>query len=139
MTCPPGDPAMFAKLISKHRATPSETQALMAGGCLTYDPEEQCEAWATYIQQLASPLQAPHFDNDYHNQVMRDIAWIETLCENGPLAPHPISQLEVKKAIIGLKQGKAPGLDLIAPEHVRHAIDALTPSLTELFNLTRTT
>ena len=80
MTCPPGDPAVFAKLISKHRATPSETQALMVDGCLTYDPEDQCEAWATYIQQLASPLQAPHFDNDYHNQVMRDIAWIETLC-----------------------------------------------------------
>ena len=54
-------------------------------------------------------------------------------------APHPISQLEVKKAIIGLKQGKAPGLDLIAPEQVRHAVDALTPSLTELFNLIRTT
>ncbi len=111
----------------------------MVDGCLNHDPEEQCEAWATYIQQLASPLQAPHFDEDYHNQVMRDIAWIEKLCENGPLAPQPISQCEVKRAIIGLKLGKAPGLDLIAPEHVRHAVDALAPHLTDLFNLIRTT
>ncbi len=119
-------------------ATPAQTQALMVDGSLIYDPEDQCEAWACYTEQLASPLQASHFDEEYHNRVLKDVKWIETLCENSLWASKPISQLEVKKSIIGLKLGKAAGLDSIAPEHVKHAVDALAPHLTALFNLIRT-
>ncbi len=139
MTCDPGDPALFAKLISKQRAAPAQTQALMIDGCLQHDPKEQCEGWANYIEKLATPLQAAHFDDEHHSRVSKDVDWIKILCRNGGFPSKPITRLEVKKAVLPLKLGKAAGIDNIAPEHIKHAADALTPTLTDLFNLIRST
>ncbi len=137
MQCEPGNPAVFAKLINKQKAPSAQTQALMVNGILEYDSAVQCDAWANYIEKLATPLQADHFDEDYHNLVIRDLEWIKLLCEKSTWSSNPISELEVRQAIHWLQSGKAAGIDDISPEHVKFAADAVTPYLTELFNKMR--
>ncbi len=137
MDCEPGNPAVFAKLINRQKSPNSQTQALMVNGMLEYDSVTQCEAWADYIERLATPLQAEHFDDDYHRLVTRDVEWIKLLCENSAWSSKPITQLEVRQAIHRLRLGKAAGIDDISPEHMKYATDALTPYLTDLFNRMR--
>jgi exonuclease III len=85
------------------------------------------EEWTAHFSNLHSK---PHDDDHRLDQAIHQeesIPYFSSL-------DFPITELEVKKAIHGLKSKKAPGYDMIMGEMVKAGKETLTPCLTKLFN-----
>ena len=59
---------------------------------------------------------------------------IEDICSIQKEPIDPASEEDVKNAILNMKNGKAADYAGMTAEHLKHAVDEITPALTALIN-----
>lgn len=93
-------------------------------GRLLLTAEEQEQRWIEHFQET---LNQPEPESTFPDDLLAP-------ADDLPVDVGPISPLETKAAIAALKSGRAPGLDEISPEMLKHGGDVLIDELTVLLN-----
>jgi hypothetical protein len=134
-TASSGDVKLFHKLIRKQRqTTTSRITELCVNEAILTTPEEICEGFGTHFAGLAEPQDRPAFNSEYKQQVEFDSLVIRELCSTHPSKIRPASIEEIKAAIMKLNSNKAADNSGVTAEHLKHACDILTPTMTSIIN-----
>ena len=79
-----------------------------------------------------------HFKDVFNEEIEQDVTKNRVTDEANelriPELDDPITELEVGKAILKLKSGKASGLDQICSELLKSTVDIVSPALCDIFN-----
>ena len=105
---------------------------------LTRDPVVITETFRNFFENVYSPLESEHFDEEFKISVEHEISNIKARAEpilNCPeLSPNLTPEI-VLGHIRSLKNKKAPSFDMICNEHIKYGGHKLLTTITELFNL----
>ena len=120
---------LFYKLVNNQRSAPNKPPSIRVNDRLVTETPELLDAWADHFQELGLPL---HDDSDnYYQQVVQDIATINTLLQD---TPPTFSYDDVKEAIKKLNRNRAADPQRLMAEHLKFAPPSLISSLVDLFN-----
>ena len=106
---------------------------LYFGITLCKSENEILNGWHQHFERLEIPHDCPHFDQEYQKLVDLEFNEIVDICQYGNNFI-PITSQEVTKAIKPLNTGKSNDIFNIKSEHFIYAIEAVTPTLVNLFN-----
>jgi len=83
-------------------------------------PEESCNTWKDYFQDIFSPKKLDYFDNDFYEKIKRNVAYLKNSngAENITDIENEIKLKELQTQVKTLKHGKAPGNNFISSEHI---------------------
>ena len=124
------DPSKFSKLISNKKKTGCST--IYFKDELITDPEEGCNAWASYIEDLGTPANNSNWDQEYLACASECLTNIRSLYKNSSHG-FCISPDDLEKSIRNLKSGKAADPDGIRPEHMKIGAEAISEFLAKQF------
>ena len=103
-------------------------------GSIVHSLSDVLEVWRTHFSQLCTPKCDPSFDNQHFEEVNRKVDLWCTLNDKDMFLCNAFSSQEVVEAISKLNCGKAPGLDNITAEHLKHGGEVLPEIIAMLFN-----
>ena len=105
-------------------------------GKILTEPNELLIEWETYLEQLASPLDDPEFDDNFKATIEEELNEMTLMSKlnDDKFLSEPISQDEVVTAIKTLKSGKASGWDGVVSEHLHFCGGNTITVLTWLLN-----
>ncbi|XP_053393717.1 uncharacterized protein LOC128555455 [Mercenaria mercenaria] len=130
-----GDDKMFSKLVREQRSTSSTlTEILTINGQPIDSPEEITKAWANYFENLAKPLQDDNFNDEYLQRILEDNELIENICETNTNSTPLVTLKELKVAIHGLNNNKAPDVYGLTAEHIKKGDKAILFVLLDIIN-----
>ena len=125
-----GDRDTFYKLVKRQRGTGSKPLATIDFG----EDKDQLDGWATYFEDLATPVDNPKFDSGYKQS--RELMF-HLLQQQEATQPHVIETVDesvMVKHVKALKSRKAADLYGVTAEHLKYASDAIYPLLTSITN-----
>jgi endonuclease/exonuclease/phosphatase family metal-dependent hydrolase len=123
------------KLVKAQRSSKEQnTPELIMGEEILTTSDEIRDGWAKHFGNLAIPQNHDGFDNDYKREVEADLKVIEDLINSNSTEPLQVSVDQVQKAICSLNTNKAPDVDGISAEHIKHAGIIMTGALTQIIN-----
>jgi hypothetical protein len=97
-------------------------------------PEEQRELFAEYFEELATPKDAPNFNNQHLKDRERRFKLIKEISKSEEKKKIIVTIKEVKKAIQKLNSGKAADEYGITAEHVKFAGSEIYTLYQDVFN-----
>ena len=106
---------------------------LYVGSTLCKSENEILNGWHQHFERLAIQHDSPHFDQEHQKLVDLEFNEIVDICQYSNTFI-PITSQEVTKAIKSLNTGKSNDIFNIKSEHFIYAIEAVTPTLVNLFN-----
>ncbi len=91
-------------------------------GSLLVDETEIRNEWRNYFHGLFTPKECENYDNDHKTNIENEIQRMKTEeCEREPMILRDEYKVEdIEKLCKSIKLGKAPGWDLVDPEHWRY-------------------
>lgn len=129
MTAEKGDKRLFYKLIRRQRKTRGTACSVQFS-----DPTlDQADGWANYFQELATPLNLAHFNENHKLSIDLQLLLMQDL-ENNCSTADSIKHSTIRKHVSSLKAGKAADIYGITAEHIQLASPCLIDILTHLIN-----
>jgi hypothetical protein len=134
------DSKMFWKYITRKKFRPDNYHVIEVGTDKYISPDDQANMWKKHFHKLLNepPCETSLYDDEWKvyidNQVERISANSRT--DSGPdgINMDPFTCVEITKIVATLPNGKAPGVDLVSYEHIKHGGDMLILCITTLFN-----
>ena len=126
------DHTLLYQLIRRQRNDGQDNNVVVK---FKFDPEgrnNQVENWATYFEALATPKELPQFDKEHKTHMETKRILLQLQMPTGP--PPVLTTHDMRKHIDKLKNGKAPDLYGIAPDHIKNASPNITEALTNIAN-----
>lgn len=130
------DTVTFHKILGRQRKVPNSNAGsrLLSEDHLVSDPTAVRELWASYFENLGTPLANPSFDANHHRSVEVENSIIGMLLHREARTPlDPITPGEVLTATKKLNNRKAADLDGLAAEHIKLAAPLLAGPLSSIF------
>ena len=125
------DQKLFYRLVNKQRSQPSEnTDHINIDGKIYSEYDNIIEGF----ENLSKPKACPTFDEEHKTKIEFDNLVIESLCNNNPKPIQTVSEDQVRKVILALKNNKAADLSGLTAEHLKIAIDEVVSPITTLIN-----
>jgi hypothetical protein len=126
---------LMYKLIAKQRHTNSQLgSVLRVNGQLITDPDQVLEVWAEHYEQLGTPLQVPHFNDEYKKNVEYEVDTIQMVLSRLDMKSEPFTTEETINAIKKLNNNKASDSEGVSAEHLKHSITVVANPITSIFN-----
>ena len=108
-----------------------------ADGKVKHEIQEVLRVWKEHFQKVGTPKNDPKYDQEHFVRVNDFVEQKMALKDNDQFSEEEFGNEEVKKAIMKLNRGKAPGPDLVTAEHLIYGGDVIVSCLTKIFNLMR--
>lgn len=125
---------LFYKLIAKQRSSDTgRSTALTVDGRLITDPEELCEAWASYFKELGTPTSDPEYNDKFKERVEHDLSAIHRLFEGRQPRIQPVTEEETRRAIRKLNRRKAADPSGLRAEHLTESLETVASYLARLY------
>ena len=126
----------FWDLVNKAKKTQRSVCPIVCGKEVITEPDRIREKWKEYFQDLFSPKDEPHFDNDFKAHVEDTIEEMVLAAKNSEptIIKKTITTSEVEDCVKSLKNKKAPGFDHITSEHIKYGGQVLLSALCHLYN-----
>jgi hypothetical protein len=137
MTTSKDDLNLYNRLIRRQRQTNiGGAEHMMFDGQMVKG-EDLPQAWASYFETLATPVDNPQFGTDHCDSVLRqNMLALAVYNKNTPDAAEILTPEFVEGIINKLKVGKAPDIFGLSGEHLRFSHHDLYCILTHIFNST---
>ncbi|MEW8547096.1 MAG: hypothetical protein AB2693_26575, partial [Candidatus Thiodiazotropha sp.] len=130
-----GNDKEFYRLIKLQRKTQdSQLPFLTVNNKILDSPEDICEGWATYFQDLATPSLSENFDNTVKESYAEDTEHILKICTQMNQNIPPATLEEVQHAILRLKSNKAADYMDLTSEHLKYGGHCVEAYLVNLVN-----
>lgn len=131
------DQKFFWHLVSRSKKKKSKIRPIKAeSGIMLTDPNEIAIEWGNYFKQLYSTHNNAEYDDIFKETVEREIS--STLHTQSTISEFltggVITHDETRKHIQKMKNGKAPGWDMIRVEHLKYGGDNLINIITWVMN-----
>ena len=97
------------------------------------DPQQIMDVWKVHFSKLSTPKNDPNFDETHFNRVTEDVKNWYGRQDNDIYSEEYFSIDEIRKGIMELNSGKAPGCDGLTKEHLVHAGEGIIPVLHLIF------
>lgn len=126
----------FWDLVNKAKRTQKSVSPIVCDKEVITEPDKIRMKWKEYFQDLFTPKDEPHFDNDFKAHVEDTIEKMVMAAKNSEptVMKIPITPSEVEQCIKSLKFRKAPGWDHITSEHIKYGGQVLINALSHLYN-----
>ena len=134
------DSRMFWCYIHRNKHRQDNYHVIETGGKTYVQPTEQAKMWQNHFQNLLNETQDEHgqYDNAWKTYIDHKVAHIQlnSKADRAPEGVHmnPFTCDELFNKLSSLPCGKAPGIDLLTYEHIKHGGDMLIRCITVLFN-----
>ena len=129
------DQKLFYKLVNKQRNSKTNcTDRIIVNGKNFEEYDNIIDGWQQHFESLAQPKEKPTFDEMYKAEVNFDVNDIESICLEQRQPVDPVTNKEVKSAILDLKNNKAADYMELSAEHLKMAEEELTPFITDIVN-----
>ena len=131
------DQKSFWHLIKKKRQKgPQKEYAMMFEGKRCIHARDIADGWATYFQNLYTPLEKAGFDEQFKQEMEAILCRLmDDKVGFNEVLDGDINDGELKDAINQLKMGKAGGHDLLTNEHIVYGGETLIQHLCKLYSL----
>ena len=130
------DKQAFWRLVRKRQSKgPAKTFSMKFNGNMCHTSEDICKGWASYFEDLYSPLKNPHFDEKFKKHTenkLRDLLSATRIFNAH--TDSDISSEEVSESAQHLKLGKAGGDDNLTNEFLRYGGPELFKHLSILYS-----
>jgi hypothetical protein len=105
-------------------------------GNFIYDEIEQVQEWKDYCEILFSPSENEQFDEQHKEEICREVELLydQSYMREDVVLRDPYTVAEVSLLCKNLNKDKAPGWDMIDPEHLIYGGEIVYSILTSLYN-----
>ncbi|KAK3093570.1 hypothetical protein FSP39_017535 [Pinctada imbricata] len=136
MSSDANNPKLFFKLIRTQRQgkTNKLSHLFLEDVKLTKE-EEIREGWAQYFQKLSQPTEDTSYNEEYRQQIEKDILFIEEACQGNRKSTMDVCAESVHEVITTMKNGKSADAHHITAEHLKLGGSSLWSLLSRLFSL----
>ncbi|KAK3105231.1 hypothetical protein FSP39_020278 [Pinctada imbricata] len=129
------DQRLFYKLVNKQRNKQHDTtDHIILDGSVYSEYDNIIEGWKLHFENLAKPKENNDFDSNNKAETESNVLIIESICVEENTKIKKAEEDEIRKIIVNLKNNKAADIMGLTAEHLKMALDQVTPSITRIIN-----
>ena len=127
------DQRYFWYTVNKHKKG-GNSPVQNDNGTMLIDPDQIRQEWNEYYKDLYKDTKESHFDDEFKHDIEHFISNVESMTCQEKLQGGPITQDDVKKEVMTMKNKKAPGWDLVTSKHIKYSSDVVKSVMAWLLN-----